>query len=89
MKITMQSKLSGKTNTMDLDITNEQLVRYNMGIELVQTIFPNMSVDHREFLISGIIPEEWKDVFSNEQKEQQEYEEFVRKEHHFFDQTES
>jgi hypothetical protein len=66
MKITKQSTLSGKTNTIDLDITNEQLVRYNKGIELIQIIFPNMNADDREFLISGITSTEWEDEFGNE-----------------------
>lgn len=68
MKITKQSQLSGKTNTMELDITNEQLVKYDNG-ELIQNVFPNMNADEREFLKSGITPKEWSDVFGNGEDE--------------------
>jgi len=68
MKITKQSQLSGKTNTMELDITNEQLVKYDNG-ELIQNVFPNMNADEREFLKSGITSKEWSDVFGNGEDE--------------------
>jgi len=62
MKITKQSILSGKMNTMELDITDEQLAKYNNGA-LAQNAFPNLNGDEREFLISGITPKEWSDAF--------------------------
>ena len=68
MKITKQSQLSGKTNTMELDITNEQLVKYDNG-ELIQNVFPNMDANEREFLISGITPKEWLDAFGTGEDE--------------------
>jgi hypothetical protein len=68
MKITKQSQLSGKTNTMELDITSEQLVKYDNG-ELVQNTFPDLSSDEREFLISGITPKEWLDAFGTGEDE--------------------
>jgi hypothetical protein len=66
MKITRKSQLSGKTNTMELDATNEQLVRHERG-ELAQNVFTNISSDEREFIISGITPEEWVNAFSHEE----------------------
>jgi len=66
MKITRKSQLSGKTNTMELDATNEQLVRHERG-ELAQNVFTNISSDEREFIISGITPEEWVNAFGHEE----------------------
>ena len=66
MIITKQSTISGEFNTMDLDITLEQFTRYENGTELIQNIFPNLSPDEREFLISGITPTEWNSVFGTE-----------------------
>jgi len=43
---------------MNLNVTEEQLIRQKQG-ELVQDVFPELSADEREFLISGITPEEW------------------------------
>ena len=63
MIIRKKSTLTGKINTMELDVTNSQLKRYEEGSELVQSIFPNMNVDEREFLISGVTPTEWAESF--------------------------
>ena len=63
MIIRKKSTLTGKINTMELDVTNSQLKRYEEGSELVQSIFPNMNVDEREFLISGVTPTEWAKSF--------------------------
>jgi hypothetical protein len=52
---------------MDLDITQDQLnrinLRYNTG-ELIQNIVPNLSMEEREFLMTGITPKEWNQLFS-------------------------
>ena len=66
MQVTKQSTISGEFHTMDLDITPEQLSRYENGTELIQNIFPNLSPDEREFLISGITPTEWDTVFGTD-----------------------
>lgn len=66
MKVTRKSTLSGNYHTMELDITPDQLSRYENGTELVQNIFPELSPSEREFLISGITPIEWDTVFGTE-----------------------
>lgn len=70
MQVTNISQLSGKEHTMELDITEEQMERfYNRreNGEYVQTIFPNLSAPEREFILTGITPTEWKEMFgSNE-----------------------
>jgi hypothetical protein len=51
--------ISGKENTLDLNITEEQLTRYNAGDGLIQNIFPDLTPGEREFLMTGITEEEW------------------------------
>ena len=63
MLVTKKSSLSGKFHSMDLDITDEQLSEYNKGEKLIQDVFPNLSPDEREFLMTGITPKEWDDMF--------------------------
>lgn len=58
MKVTRKSILSGKMNTMELDITQEQLDMHERGY-LVQYVFPKLTDDQREFLITGILKDEW------------------------------
>jgi hypothetical protein len=64
MLVTKQSRISGKISSMDLDITSEQLDRVNLGIELIQNIVPHLSSEEREFLITGITPDEWNELFN-------------------------
>lgn len=49
---------------MELPITEVQLEAHRNG-ELVQNVFPTLSVEEREFLVSGISPKEWNDLFGN------------------------
>lgn len=65
MKITRRSPFSGKIHTMDLPITNEQIADYNSGT-LIQHAFPHLSSDEREFIMTGITPDEWADTFGDE-----------------------
>jgi hypothetical protein len=61
MIITRRSPFTGVENQMDIPITQEELVRLEGG-ELIQAVIPHLSIDQREFLITGITPTEW-DVF--------------------------
>ncbi len=62
MLITKTSVITGKENTMNLPITQEQLQQWQLG-GLVQDVFPDLDVNQREFLISGSTPEEWEETF--------------------------
>ena len=56
MIITNKSKVSGKVRSMELDITEAQLNRYNSGRFTLQDCFPNLSADERESLLSPELP---------------------------------
>jgi hypothetical protein len=70
MNITKISSLSGIEHTMNINITEEELFRienrYNSK-ELIQNIVPNLSMDEREFLMTGITNEEWVNTFGEEE----------------------
>ena len=66
MIITMQSLFTGKENQMDLDVTNEQLDHWQGG-ELIQKVFPHLSIEEREFLITGASLEEQAEIFGGEE----------------------
>lgn len=68
MKITRTSMFSGKANTFDLPVTKAQLQAWQAG-GMVQDVFPNLSPEQREFLISGATPDEWKQMFRDEDEE--------------------
>lgn len=58
MIVTRTSPLTGKLRHMDLDVTEDQLLRWSRGA-LVQDVFPHLTADQREFLMSGLTPEEF------------------------------
>ena len=65
MKVTMKSALSGKENSMELDITPAQLKDWQSGT-LIQRAMPNLTANEREFLMTGITREEWDELFPDE-----------------------
>jgi hypothetical protein len=65
MLITRTSTITGQEHTLDLDITPDQLVRINTGIELIQNIVPHLSPSDREFIMTGITDEEWDNMFGS------------------------
>ena len=62
-----RSRLTQKQNVRLMDITKEQLdeVSDDNRTKTIQDIVPNLSSSDREFLISGITPEEWLEAFGN------------------------
>ena len=63
MLITRASTLSGHISSMDIDVTLEQVASWEQG-ELVQNAMPNLSADEREFIMTGITPTEWNEMFN-------------------------
>ena len=66
MIISMRHPFNGQFNTMDVNITREQYNRFIEGKENIQTIMPNITADEREFLISGLLPDEFDQLFNND-----------------------
>ena len=62
MTITKTSPLTGNVNTMDMDVSEEQIAAWQGGV-LIQRAMPNLTPDEREFLMTGYTPEDWKEIF--------------------------
>lgn len=58
MRIVRRSPFSGKFNVREIDVEPEQIDAWQGGL-LIQYAMPNLSADDREFLMTGITPEEW------------------------------
>ncbi|MGV8863275.1 MAG: hypothetical protein ACOH2T_19175 [Pseudomonas sp.] len=72
MKITRVSLLSGIARTMELNITQAQLDEFALPIHErrpIQDIFPDLTSDEREFLLTGCTPDEWDAMFGNTENE--------------------
>ena len=60
--ITRTSPFSGKQNTRAISFNIEDYTAWERG-ELIQNAFPYMSADDREFMKTGITPQEWEETF--------------------------
>lgn len=69
MQVTRTSFFSGKVRTLDIDITKEQLYEIEYGNELIQNVVPHLSGDDREFLLTGITPEEWNELHDEDEED--------------------
>lgn len=58
MEITRKSLFSGVVRTRELDVTQEQIDEWENGA-LIQNVFPHLSEDDREFLMTGMTADEW------------------------------
>jgi hypothetical protein len=70
MKVTRQSIVSGKTRTKDLPITPVQYVKYIRGEGYIQDIMPDLPPEDREFIINGVTPEEWENIFGKDEDDE-------------------
>lgn len=61
MQIKRISPFTGKLNIMNLDVSLEQMIRWDRG-ELIQDVFPNLTADEREFIKTGITPNDWNEM---------------------------
>lgn len=59
MHIIRKSDMTNTVNARDIDVTDDQLEAWQGGM-LIQDAMPNLSPDDREFLMTGITPEEWE-----------------------------
>ena len=65
MLITKTSILSGKTRTKEINVNQSQIDKWVAGM-LIQDAMPEVSVDDREFIMTGSTPEEWDSHFNEE-----------------------
>ena len=70
MKIGRISAFTGAANTMELDIDPEAYATWASGFgPLIQDAFPNLTAGEREFLMTGVTPAEWANLFGTEQED--------------------
>jgi hypothetical protein len=60
MQITRTSILTGTERTRELNLDQAAWDAWQKGEMLIQDAFPDLTPDDREFLMTGIVAEEWK-----------------------------
>ena len=71
MQITRTSMISGNTNTMELNVTQEQLTAWESGVN-IQVAMPQLNAEEREFVKTGMTPTEWNELFGDDEEEDEE-----------------
>ena len=70
--VTRISQISGKSHTLTLPMSESEFItrytRYRGGA-YIQDAFDNLKAPLREFISTGITPEEWRDTFSYMEEE--------------------
>jgi hypothetical protein len=54
---------TGVVRELEIDCTLEQYSKWQAGA-MIQDAMPHLSADDREFVMTGITPEEWDSMFS-------------------------
>lgn len=75
MEITKRSDATGVIHTREIDIEEWEYRRYVRGeLGYVRDAFPLLSAEDREFLVTGVTPEEWDELFGDiEEDEMADY----------------
>ena len=68
MLIRRVSEFSGIVRELEIDVTVEQIHQWRCGM-LIQDAMPHLSADDREYLITGMTPEEWDGLFPTGEEE--------------------
>ena len=67
MLIKRTSRYSGIEHTTDIPVTPEQLKAWQESDRPIQYALPHLTKEHREFLLTGITPDEWNELFGEEE----------------------
>lgn len=66
MTVTRTSPFTGQTNSREIPVTQAQIDLWRLGV-LIQDAMPDTSPEDREFIKTGITPEEWGEAFGEEE----------------------
>ena len=78
MLVKKQDPFTGKLNTFEINVTQDQLDAWKAGT-FIQEAMPNLSPEEREFIMTGIVPDSWQKYVVDQQlsPQQNKIEKFV------------
>jgi hypothetical protein len=62
MRITRMNPFNLKKYTLEIPVTQQQLDNWKNGM-LIQNAMPNLNPEQREFIKTGILGDDWDDMF--------------------------
>jgi hypothetical protein len=63
MYIKRKSAISGIERTRSIPVNPDDYIAYKSGVVNMEESMPYLTDEDRDFIISGIIPEEWEKIF--------------------------
>jgi hypothetical protein len=66
MLITRTSPFTRVTRSLEINVSDEQISRWRAGT-LIQNAMPHLEPWEREFIKTGITPEEWEDYLNTDE----------------------
>jgi hypothetical protein len=63
MLVKMTNPMTGVVGEMEMPVTPTELAEWRGGAGPIQNVLPQLNEDQREFLISGLTPKDWEDMF--------------------------
>jgi hypothetical protein len=69
MYIKRKSVISGIERTRSIPVNPDDYAAWQAGIGSVQELMPYLTDSDREFILSGITPDEWDAMFSEYEEE--------------------
>jgi len=64
--IKRKSAITGVERALNIPVNPEDMIEWEAGRGNIQDIMPYLNDNDREFILSGITPEEWNSVFTEE-----------------------
>jgi len=72
MRVSRYSNATGIYHTREIPVESAAMKKWEMTPDLkrplIQDAFPALSSDDREFILTGITPEEWQEIFGDEEE---------------------
>ena len=65
MQVTRYSPVSKRRNTLEINCTEEEIAAWINSGQMIQDALPQLTPGERDFLLSGITPDEWKTLFED------------------------
>lgn len=73
MHITRESAITGIKHTRSIPANPDDMLAWKAGLGSIEDLMPYLNDVDREFLLSGITPEEWDEAFLNSEAQDVEW----------------
>ena len=69
MIVSRKDPMTGRIRSVSMNITPEQMAAYESGT-VIQLAAPNLTADEREFILTGLLPEEFDALMADDDQEE-------------------